>query len=100
MKISALESPRVEKPIAQDARPSRRPRPELMHHYIIGMHTQEHVGENGIIKNPVEILGIDVAYGQRARIAAHGETVAFRDRHEPAEERAGGEIVLRCIIRS
>src|SRR6266700_6013706 len=85
MKIGTLESLRMEKPITKDARPFRRLRPELMHHDIIWMHAEQHVWENGIIENPVELLGAHVAHGQRAGITAHSETVAFRNPHKSAE---------------
>ena len=32
------------------------------------------------------ILAFDLAYGQRARVAAHRQTMALRNGHEPSEE--------------
>ena len=59
------------------------------------MQTEQHVRENGIVKNTMKIFGIHVAYGRCAGIAAHGQALAFVDLHEAAEEWSFAQIVLR-----
>src|SRR5258707_4567170 len=95
MKIDAIECLRMKKPITKHERPFRRLRPELMHHYIIRMHAQQHVGKNRIIENSMMILTRDISHWYRTSIAGHRQAITCCDPHKPTEKRSFAQVVLR-----
>src|SRR5437764_215064 len=64
--IFSTERVRMKKPVAHDQRPLRRPRPELMHHHVFRMQTEQHIWEDRIIKNNL-VLMVRSASGRTRR---------------------------------
>src|SRR4051794_15563545 len=124
VEIFSAECVRMKKPVAHDQCSVGRLRPELMHHHVFGMQTEQHVRKNRIIKHSmlsivlmlVIVIVLDwlrrvsimsrstitsttgMCDPQRAGVAAHGQTLARIDLHESAEERTFSQIVLRRIV--
>src|SRR5206468_4869901 len=99
--IFSAERVWMKKPIAHNQRPLWRLRPELMHHHIIGMQTQQHVRKDRVIKHSVFrflSLFLFVCDSQGARVAAHGQATAFCDSHESTEKWTFAKIVLCGIV--
>src|SRR2546423_6050007 len=95
IKVGLLGCLRTKKPIAKYERPIRTLWPELVHHDVVGMHTEKHVRENRIVKDPMMIFRRDVTYRKGASVPAQCETVTLGDRHESTKKRTFAQIVFR-----
>src|SRR5206468_11912962 len=65
--IFSAERVWMKKPIAHNQRPLWRVRPELMHHHVFGMQAEQHIREDRIIEDLLQIL--DLADERGARVA-------------------------------